>query len=130
MNVAPLEAAPLALIIEDNEGVADICQIALEQAGFEVELAQDGAVALERLTTLTPSLILLDLHLPRISGQQVLHHIHTHEPRMQARIILATADLLKAEKLKDQVDFVLVKPFGFVKLYELAKELRFSSLNL
>lgn len=130
MNVAPVEATPLALIVEDNESVAEICQIALEQAGFDVELAPDGAVALERLATLAPALILLDLHLPRVSGQQVLHHINTHEPRMQARVILATADLLKAETLKDQVDFVLVKPFGFVKLYELAKELRCSSSNL
>lgn len=130
MNVAPAEATPLALIVEDNESVAEIYQIALEQAGFDVELAQDGAVALEHLATITPALILLDLHLPRVSGQEVLHHIHTHEPRMQARIILATADLHKAEDLKNQVDFVLVKPFGFVKLYELVKELRCSSLNL
>lgn len=130
MTEATPGATPLALIIEDNESVAGICRIALQQAGFEVELAEDGAVALERLATLAPTLILLDLHLPRVSGQQVLHHIHSHKPRIQARVILATADLLKAETLSDQVDFVLVKPFGFLKLYELARELRFSSLSL
>jgi DNA-binding response OmpR family regulator len=96
----------------------------LEQAQFEVELIQDGRLALERLATLTPVLILLDLHLPHVSGQQLLQHIRSHERLAQTRIILTTADLPRAEGLQKEVNFVLVKPFGFIKLYELVKEIR------
>jgi DNA-binding response OmpR family regulator len=124
------EKNPVALIIEDNEDVAHICRIALEQAEFEVEVAQDGRIALERLATVTPALIILDLHLPYVSGQQILHHIHTHEYALKPQIVLATADLLRAEKLQNEVDFILVKPFGFIKLYELVKKLRYSNVSV
>jgi DNA-binding response OmpR family regulator len=130
MTTSLSEKNPVALIIEDNEDVAHICRIALEQAKFEVEIAQDGQIALERLATITPALILLDLHLPYISGQQVLHYIYAQEYAPRPRVVLATADLLKGEKLQNEVDFVLMKPFGFIKLYELAKELRFSHTSL
>ncbi|GIK38748.1 MAG: hypothetical protein BroJett011_25810 [Chloroflexota bacterium] len=130
MTVSLAEKNPVALIIEDNEDVAHICRIALEQAGFEVEVAQDGRTALERLATIAPALILLDLHLPYVSGHQILHHIQTQEYALKPQVVLATADLLRAEKMQNEVDFVLLKPFGFIKLYELAKKLRFSNPSL
>ena len=117
------EAKPLALIVEDNDSVAEVCRVALEQAQFEVELAQDGRTALERLTTITPILIILDLHLPYVSGYQILHQIRSNDRLTGSRIILTTADLPRAESLQNEVDFVLVKPFGFIKLYELARNL-------
>ena len=115
---------PLALIIEDNEGVAEVCRVALEQAEFEVEHVSNGHAALDYLGALTPALILLDLHLPRLSGQQILKHIRSNERLAQTRIILTTADLPRAEALQNEVDFVLVKPFGFIQLYELVKQFR------
>ncbi len=124
MTDSPAVKNPLALIIEDNEAVAEICRVALEKAQFEVQLVQDGHMALDRLAAITPALILLDLHLPNVSGQQVLRHIRTSERLAETRVILSTADLPKSESLQNEVDFVLVKPFGFTKLYELAKELR------
>ncbi|MCL4302349.1 MAG: response regulator [Anaerolineae bacterium] len=130
MTVSLSEKNPVALIIEDNEDVAHICRIALEQAGFEVEVAQDGRTALERLASLAPALILLDLHLPYVSGHQILHHIQTQEYALKPQVVLATADLLRAEKMQNEVDFVLLKPFGFIKLYELARKLRFSNTSL
>ncbi|MBE7556540.1 MAG: response regulator [Anaerolineales bacterium] len=130
MTVSLAEKNPVALIIEDNEDVAHICRIALEQAGFEVEVAEDGRTALERLATTAPVLILLDLHLPYVSGYQILHHIHTQEYALKPQVVLATADLLRAEKMQNEVDFVLLKPFGFIKLYELAKKLRCTSTGL
>jgi DNA-binding response OmpR family regulator len=115
---------PLALIIEDNDAIGEICQVALEKAQFKVELIQDGRMALDRLAVVTPALIILDLHLPNVSGQQVIHYIRTTERLAKTRIILSTADLPRSENVQNEVDFVLVKPFGFTKLYELAKELR------
>lgn len=117
---------PLAFIIEDNESVAQVFKTAIERAGFEVELIPDGRMAMERLAVVIPALILLDLHLPFVSGTEILRYLHTEQRFTKTRVILATADLLKAETLEQEVDFVLTKPFGFLKLYELAQQLRAS----
>ncbi|GIK39399.1 MAG: hypothetical protein BroJett011_32320 [Chloroflexota bacterium] len=126
MAERPAAKNPLAFIIEDNESVAEVFKIAIEQAEFETEVMHDGQAALERLATVTPALVLLDLHLPFVSGAEILRHIRTEPQLAKTRVILATADLIRAETLEHQVDFVLTKPFGFTRLYELAKELRAS----
>jgi DNA-binding response OmpR family regulator len=115
---------PLALIIEDNEAVAGIFKMALKLAEFEVEHIGDGRTALERLAVVTPTLILLDLHLPHVSGKQILHYIRAEERLAKTRVILASADLPQVASLEHKADFVLVKPFGFNKLHNLATRLR------
>lgn len=117
---------PLAFIIEDNEAVAQVFKIAIERADFETEVIPDGRMALEKLAAATPELILLDLHLPFVSGTEILHYLRNEQRFTKAQVILVTADLLKAETLTQTVDFVLTKPFGFVKLHELAKQVRAS----
>ena len=114
----------LALVIEDNEAVGEIFKIAVERAGFEVELIPDGQVALERLAVVTPVFILLDLHLPNVSGEQILNYIHTQERLAQTRVVLASADLMEATNLKDRVELVLIKPLGFNQVYQVAKKAR------
>ncbi|GAB4415562.1 MAG: hypothetical protein Fur0044_10670 [Anaerolineae bacterium] len=126
MTDMPADKNPLALIIEDNEAVAEIFQTALERANFEIELMRDGRTALDRLAMVTPALVLLDLHLPHVSGQVMLRYIRTEERLDKTIVILATADVLKSENLKEEADFVLVKPFGFIQLHELAKQIRAS----
>jgi DNA-binding response OmpR family regulator len=126
MSDSPTVKNPLALIIEDNEAVAEIFQRAIEGAKFETELITDGRTALDRLATITPALIILDIHLPYVSGAEVLRSICNNTRLAKTQVILATADQVKAESLRDNADFILVKPFGFIKLYELAKQVRFS----
>ena len=118
---------PLALIIEDNEAVAEVFQTAIAWAEYETELIKDGRAAMERLAIVTPAIILLDLHLPFVSGDEILRYIRSQERLAKTRVILATADLIKAESLEGQADFILVKPFGFTQLHDLAKQLHPSS---
>ena len=66
----------LALIIEDDEDLANIFAEALRGVGFEVEHAADGQKAKERLKSGTPPyLILLDMHIPYISGGDLLTNV-------------------------------------------------------
>ena len=130
MTESPTVKNPLAFIIEDNETVAEVFQVALERAEFEIELIQDGRTALARLAVATPVLILLDLHLPHVSGEEILRYIRTDQRLAETQVILATADLLKAKSLEGEADFVFVKPFGFIQLHELAKQLRLSLSNI
>lgn len=62
-------------IIEDEQSLREILTMRLKEAGFEIEVAVDGAEALEKLKTIKPDLILLDIILPKINGFEVLEKI-------------------------------------------------------
>lgn len=115
----------LALIIEDDEDLANIFAEALRGIGFTVEQAADGKVAQERLRTGdAPFLILLDMHLPYISGAALLTEIKKDGRFAKTIIILTTADARMGETYGDQADFVLIKPISFVQLRDLTNRLK------
>lgn len=115
-------ALPLALIIEDDVMLAEVYAEAAHTAGFEPQIIHDGQVAAEALqekNTAVPALIVLDLHLPRVSGEELLFKIREDERLSQAYVIVASADSALASYLRSQADFVLEKPLGFVVLKEI-----------
>jgi DNA-binding response OmpR family regulator len=67
------------LITEDDALIATIYRKRCETAGFEVEIAADGKVAIERLKAQPPDIVLLDLMLPHIDGVQVLKFMRSEE---------------------------------------------------
>ena len=114
---------PYSLIIEDDQDVAAVFGAALEAAGFETDVIRSGDEALKRLEAETPSMVLLDLHLPQVDGMQILRWIREN-PRLDAtRVIVATADPLMASCLGGEADLVLVKPIGFSQLLALSERL-------
>ena len=115
----------LALIIEDDEDLANIFAEALRGVGLEVEIVADGKAGHERLfgDKPTPFLVLLDMHLPYISGADLLTDIKNKESFNDTTIIITTADARMGETYGDQVDFVLVKPISFVQLRDLTSRL-------
>ena len=60
------------LIIEDDDFLRSLATTKIKKAGFDVEIAADGQVGLEKLTTFAPEVLLLDLMLPVVDGFQVL----------------------------------------------------------
>jgi two-component system cell cycle response regulator DivK len=117
-------ANPLAFIIEDDQRLATIFANALQMAEFETEIIQDGKSALDRLAAAIPAIVVLDLHLPHISGRDILRQIRKDERLAKTRVILATADPLMAESLRGDADLVLLKPISFGQLRDLASRLR------
>lgn len=116
----------LALIIEDDEDLANIFAEAVRGVGFEVEHVADGKQAQERLKSgATPYLILLDMHLPHVSGEDLLMNTIKPDDRFEtSMIIITTADARMGDAYRDQVDFVLVKPISFVQLRDLTARLK------
>lgn len=114
---------PIALIIEDDEKLTEIFSQALKMAGFETEFAHDGAIALQRLNEIVPDLILLDLHLPSVPGDEILRQIRADARMENVHVVLATADQLRAELLRDDVTLVLLKPISVVQLQKLASRI-------
>jgi len=63
------------LIVEDDSDVRRLFAIGLNQRGFEVKLASNGADAVERIRTEKPDVILLDWLMPLMDGGQMLDHL-------------------------------------------------------
>jgi two-component system OmpR family response regulator len=116
----------LALIIEDDEDLAQIFAEALRGIGFEVEHVADGKKAQERLKNgAPPYLILLDMHLPYITGGDLLANVIKPDDRFKnTQIIITTADARMGEVYGEVVDFVLIKPISFMQLRDLTSRLK------
>ena len=116
----------LALIIEDDEDLASIFAEALRGVGFEIEHVADGKIAEERLKNgIPPYLILLDMHLPHVSGGDLLMNVIKKDDHLnKTMVIITTADARMGDAYSDHVDFVLIKPISFVQLRDLTKRLK------
>jgi len=111
---------PLALIVEDEKDISVIFAKALHAAGFETEVIHSGDVAITWLASNTPDVVVLDLHMPRVAGTDVLQHIRA-EPRLaNVNVIIATAYPHMAESLHDAADWIFFKPVSFSQLRDLA----------
>ena len=115
---------PFALIIEDDPKLGSIFVAALGQAGYETALDADGNRFLTLLGDKTPTLILLDLHLPYASGAEILAQIRADSRLAKIPIIIATADLYLARDFQGQVDHILLKPISMARLINIATHLK------
>jgi DNA-binding response OmpR family regulator len=114
----------LALIIEDDEAHANLFSEALQIAGFEVEIIRDGKTALSRLSHAAPTVVVLDINLPYVSGVDILHYIRSDERLVKTRVIIASANERIAATLQDEADLVLIKPISYFQLRDLSARLR------
>jgi two-component system response regulator RegX3 len=108
--------APLILVVDDEESYRDALSVALEREGFRVALAADGQEALDQFDATHPSLVLLDVMLPRISGVDVCREIRT---RSRVPIIMVTArgaEIDAVVGLEVGADDYVSKPFRLREL--------------
>jgi DNA-binding response OmpR family regulator len=102
-----------AMIIEDDADIRGIVRTLLANEGYQVEEAEDGRVALERVFLTKPDLILVDLKLPGLDGAELCKRIRAG--RMETPIIVISAAKEEFDKvllLELGADDYLVKPFG------------------
>lgn len=109
----------LILVVDDDPGIQEFLQLALEAEGYEVVIAEDGKDALEKLADVTPDLILLDLMMPRVDGYTFARAIQQQEQRPAIPFVVFTADAQAKEKAALlAADAYLVKPFDLIDLLE------------
>ncbi len=102
------------LIVEDNSDVRRLYAIGLNQRGFEVKLASDGAQAVERIRREKPDVILLDWLMPLMDGGEVLDHI-TEDGASEIPIIVISGQPVPP-KIDPRVRAWLTKPVGIEQL--------------
>ncbi|WP_127717543.1 response regulator transcription factor [Halobacteriovorax sp. HLS] len=105
------------LIVEDEKHLAEGLKLNLLLAGHEVELAENGIIALKKWREWSPDLILLDIMMPGIDGITVLEEIRKENERLPILILSAKdASVDKVNALDKGVDDYLAKPFDLNEL--------------
>lgn len=114
---------PLALIIEDNQELGEIFAELLEFEGWQTKIIQEGHTALKFLAVEVPDVVMLDMHLPFVSGLDILAQIRRDTRLANTKVMLVTADTELAKFAESQADMVLVKPVGGEQLIRLSQRL-------
>ncbi len=112
------------LLIEDNEDLAFGLRTALENEGFTVAIAGDGASGLEQAMHDAVDLIILDLMLPKMDGYRVLRALRS--AGFDAPVLVLTAKGEEANKVQAFSiggDDYVTKPFGVLELIARVKAL-------
>ncbi len=108
------------MIVEDNHDVQEVLCIVLEDEGYKVVTASNGAEALEKVQQVQPSLVLLDYMMPVMNGATFIHELETRGLRDNIHIVLLTASGAARHRAREMgADASLDKPFDVDHLLDL-----------
>ena len=95
------ESKPLhILVVDDEPHILHYMRATLESWGHSVEVASDGAYALERALAGPFDVIICDLRMPHLSGRDMYMKLVRQDPRVAERIIFATGDTVRGDTLQ------------------------------
>src|SRR5206468_10487080 len=96
------------LVVDDDADFCEALHDRLDALGFQVAVAQDGPAALRLVREEAPSVVVLDLVLPRMDGMAVLQAIRREEPDVVVVVITGHGTIARAVKAmkKGAYDFV------------------------
>jgi two-component system, OmpR family, response regulator MprA len=105
------------LVVDDEPAVRTSLERALVLEGYEVDLAADGAEALDRLAAAPPDAVVLDVSMPRLDGLEVCRRMRQAGDRTPV-LMLTARDAVddRVEGLDAGADDYLVKPFALREL--------------
>ncbi|WP_210397902.1 response regulator transcription factor [Motiliproteus sediminis] len=109
------------LLVDDEPNILLSLQFLMKRAGYEVDTASDGEMALQRVAAVPPDLVLLDINMPRLNGYDVCEQIRNNPAWHSTRIILLTAKGREVEKEKGLAlgaDDYITKPFSNQELID------------
>lgn len=118
------------LLVEDDRDEADLTLLAFRMDGIEaeVDVARDGAEALEYLRRPgpAPSIILLDLKLPRVDGLEVLRRVRGDERTRRIPVIVLSTSTEESDRRRSAeigVDRYVRKPVDFTEFRRMTRDL-------
>jgi DNA-binding response OmpR family regulator len=113
----PVEIKPLVLLVDDEPDTLMLIGYSLEKAGFEVLMAENGPVALQKVTQRKPNIALLDRMLPGMDGIELLGELRKVYPDLLVIMLTAlTSENDRIEGWEAGVDDYVPKPVNFKEL--------------
>ncbi|OPX89170.1 MAG: Sporulation initiation phosphotransferase F [Pelotomaculum sp. PtaB.Bin104] len=122
------QSSQYLLIVDDNAGVCRLLHELFSDEGYIVETALNGAEALKIVCAKTPSLILLDVKMPGMSGLETLDKIKEIVPDIPAVMMTAYTELdtVMAAQKEGLIQHYLSKPFDLDEIRRLVKRILLS----
>ena len=115
------------LIAEDDKKVAILYQRFLSQDDFSIQIVGNGAEAMKSYSEWKPDVVILNLHMPELSGQEFLMEVRGLRSDFSTTVIIATSesstDVVK-ECARYEIQGYLIKPFNLKKLGSFIKSYR------
>ena len=121
MNAAAGFPTSTVLLVEDEDAFIDALTVGLKREGFVVEVAHDGAEALDMFDAVSPDLVLLDVMLPTISGIDVCRELRKKSDVPIIMVTAKSAEIDTVVGLEVGADDYVTKPY---RLRELVARMR------
>lgn len=125
----------MILVVDDSPALRDVYELALSMAGYPVEIAYDGRMALDIIEREVPEVMILDLMMPVMDGFELIEIIKKRQLTTIAVIILtastseSTRIRLETVKTESFVKYVFYKPIPLNVILEKVKGLVASTLQ-
>jgi CheY-like chemotaxis protein len=107
-------AQRVVLVAEDNDLNFELLSAVLERDGHRVRWARNGPEAVTAVAADPPDLLILDLHLPELSGLDVLRRVRADPVTREVPVLVLTADAMagtREEALGEGANDIVTKPF-------------------
>ena len=113
------------LVVEDNPDSAETLATMLGIIGHDVHVAHDGMSGLALFAQINPSLVLLDIGLPGMSGYEVAERLRAIQPNHSLKIVALTGYGSEADRQRAKAagfDYHLIKPVDFDVLEKILRQ--------
>ncbi|GAC1506561.1 MAG: hypothetical protein NVS1B3_06250 [Candidatus Dormibacteraceae bacterium] len=111
------ESKKRILVVDDNPSIRDLLRLIFEGSGFEVSEAPHGWSALAQMETTLPDLVVTDMMMPVMDGEQLVRRLRSNRRTAYVPILVLSANP-NAREIASKADAVLAKPFHRAGLLE------------
>jgi DNA-binding response OmpR family regulator len=120
------QALGRVLVVDDDEVIRQLIAVNLELEGFDVSTAVDGQDCLDKVGTIAPNVITLDVMMPRLDGWVTAVELRKNPETSHIKVVLITARAQEDDKQRGHqigVDAYLTKPFDPGEMIRVVREL-------
>jgi len=120
------QALGRVLVVDDDEVIRQLIAVNLQLEGFDVSTAVDGQDCLDKVGTIAPNVITLDVMMPRLDGWVTAVELRKNPETSHIKVILITARAQEHDKQRGHqigVDAYLTKPFDPGEMIRVVREL-------